>query len=218
MMRATDRLERCGTLWVLVLCGDSSIGIGKTSNKEQYHGKIRSYAKRNGISDPRRPEIDQGFNNINKKTLQNAEGDTGQINNDHKSNNLISLTRFGLTLFAYIDNRPEIEREVKKSIGLDTDESEEPWPLLGDRDDPVVEFHSYSERPPEDGTEYVVEVIATFACPHCGNEVQNEYSVVLQDGIPINGWSRWVETKCGNCGQAYIHKCGDHWQPPEPID
>lgn len=91
VLQAANTVGFGGTLWILYLAGNTDVGVGKTSDYHTQRSSVRSYAKEQGLDDPGVPTVRNGYDNISQKTVVDAEGNRGAINDRHKPN-IVSLT------------------------------------------------------------------------------------------------------------------------------
>lgn len=212
MLRATERLDRGGTLWLLVLSNRRTVGTGMADSKQHYFGTIKSYSKRHDIDVPDDPEINQGFRNLVRKQLESSDGVRNSVVVGDKPD-YVKLTTLGKDLLKSItDDR--LRNSVKRSIGIETDELPDPWwPEQHNWENAEIVFETTSDRPPEDMDEFEIEVTATFSCPRCGTDIEHSYDMYY----PVDAYSDQVEVSCSQCEQTYEHYRGNPYQAPEAV-
>lgn len=206
-----------GAIWTLYLALESPVGAARTSDFHSEAGSVKSYAKRIGLEEPNDPVVKEGYKNISRKNVVDADGNYGVINKQDKPH-IVRLSSLGVELAAAIDNNEEIENSIKKFIGADYDKVQDPWwPVSPPDRSNEIYLRTFSDRSLREDEEAEIHVIATFDCLRCGSEIEHEYSITLNNGNPVNGWSRSVEAECGDCGLMHEHKVGDPHEKPSPI-
>ena len=207
VLRARERLERGGTLWLLVLCSRRSVGTGMADNMHHYFGTIKSYAKEQDINPPDDPEINQGFQNLVNKRVENTEGSRNSVIVGDKPD-YVKLTTLGQDLLKTIGNNDEIRSAVKQSIGIELDQPPESWwPQTYDWDNAKIHFETTSKRPPDDADEFEIEAVAEFSCPRCNAEIKHSYTVQF-----------WTETYTQLCTLENQHILEGNRRPKRSTD
>lgn len=216
VLSAGDTVGFGGTLWILYLAGNTDVGVGKTSDFHTQKSSVKSYATTHGIPEPDDPIIKEGYRNLSRKTVIDADGNRGCINNQHKPD-ILSLTSIGKGLMATVDNDQRIEYALKESIGIEIDEDPDPWwPGEGPNKSMAIYLRTFADRSVLDAEKAELDVIATFSCLRCGAEIEHEYTVTMTEGYLAEGWSRIVTTDCENCGLAHEHCPVNPKRPPDP--
>lgn len=217
VLGAADTVGFGGVLWILYLAGNTDVGVGKTSDYHTQRNSVRTYAQNQGLDDPGHPTVKSGFQNISRKTVVDADGNRGPINNEKKTH-LISLTSLGKGLMKTVHNNDQIRTSVKKSIDIDVDEPQDPWwPGQGPRESNEVFLHTFADRSVLQETTAEIEAHAVFDCPCCGEVLENDFRLQLQNGEITEGWGRFPEVECPNCNTEYRHSAANPHQSPESI-
>lgn len=218
VLQAANTVEFGGALWILYLAGNTDVGVGKTSDYHTLRNSVRSYAQDQGLDDPGHPTVKNGFANISRKVVVDSDGNRDTINNEHK-NHIVSLTSLGKGLMNTVHNDDQIENALKESIEIEVDEPQDPWwPEDGPQDSFNVFLHTYADRTVlrEDHAE--IEAHAIFDCPCCGEQVENDFELTLQDGYIVEGWQRFPEVECANCNNTYNHSAANPHYTPESME
>lgn len=217
VIAAGDTVGYGGTLWILYLTNSTEVGINKTSDYHTQQSSVRSFTKRElGLPEPKQPVVREGYMSISNKPVTAPTGTRDVINNEHK-NDLLSLTTLGHKLVTAIRQDDRLDMALRGQIGV-VDEPNDPWWIHGPaNDDHAVFLRTYSDRSELDKAHGAIDVIASFDCPRCGDHIEHEYSMELQDGHTIDGWETTVEVTCEGCGQWYSHTKADQYTPPEPL-
>lgn len=204
-----------GTLWILYLAGNTDVGVGKTSDYYTQKSSVKSYAKSHGLAEPSDPTVREGYRNISRKTVVDAEGNAGPINNQHKPD-ILSLTSLGKGLMSKIHHDQRIELALQESIGIETDDDPDPWwPGDGPNESMAIFLRTFADRSVLDEEEAEFEAIATFDCLRCDAEIEHRYEVTITNGYIVEGWSRTVTVECSGCGLVHEHCPVDPQRPPD---
>lgn len=206
-----------GTLWVLYLAQCNAVSPAKTSDYHTEKSSVRAYAnQQEGLDDPEEPIIREGYEKLNRCLVVDRDGNRGYINKQDKQD-LVRLTSLGYDLVTTIDTDERIEKELKKSIGVDVQEPQDPWwPGQGPNEDFSIYLRTFADRTVLDRDTVDIEAIVSFDCYRCDTEIEHEYNVKLEDGNTVE-WGRTVEVECPQCCQEYGHRAVDPHRDPEPL-
>jgi DNA-directed RNA polymerase subunit M/transcription elongation factor TFIIS len=182
-------------------------------NYSTFPGKIKSYAKGNEIEIPEENDIRAGYKRLRRAEITHPEEGRDTVIVGDKLD-YIKLTDHGLTLVTQIDSSEELEKDVKRQIGVETDEQEDWWPHDYDSDDASVSLKAISDRPADNAEEYEIEAVAEFTCPRCRSTVTHSYTFKEPDDT----WSKKVSTTCLECDIEWEHIAGNPYTEPRPID
>lgn len=217
VLHTADTVGFGGTLWVLYLAGNTDVGVGKTSDYHTLKSSVRIYPQNHGLSDPGVPIVREGYENLCRKTVVDAEGNQGPINNKHKPN-IVSLTPLGKGLMKTLDNDDRIKESVKQLIGIDADQPQDPWwPGQGPLESAEVFLHTSADRSVLDEGECIIDAKAEFNCPRCGTEIENEFQLPLTNGQIVEGWGRFIEADCDSCEATWQHSAADPHHEPDLV-
>lgn len=215
VLQAADTVGFGGTLWILYLAGNTDVGVGKTSDYHTQKSSVRSYAKGQGLSDPGVPPVQEGYENISRKPVVDAEGNKDTINDQHKPT-IVSLTSLGKGLMKTVDNDGRIRASVKESTGIEIDEPQDPWwPGQGPYESASVFLHTYADRSAMDEEECEITAKARFDCQCCGEEIENEFQLTLNEGNIVEGWGRFIEMDCESCETTWKYSAANPYYDPE---
>lgn len=218
VVSAAKTVGREGSVWILYLAGNRMVGVGKTSDFHTLAGSVEARAKDLGFDDFDKGQVRDGYDNISTKVVRDASGNSDTINNKDKPN-IVRLSTLGKKLMAKVDNNDEIDFVIKEEIDADVDIPTKPWWPVGEcSPDNAVYIRTDEDKEVLGVDESHIHVTASFDCLRCSDPVKHDYEVKLEDGIPVNGWSRFVEVQCTNCGQVWEHLCGNPHQQPSPIN
>lgn len=206
-----------GTLWILYLAQSNAVSPAKTSDYHTLKSSIRSYAKQQeGLDDPGEPPIREGYQNITRRVVVDADGNRGYINKQDKQD-LVRLTSLGYDLTTTIDRDERIEKALKETIDIEIEEPQDPWwPGQGPNESFAIHLRTYADRTVLDEETAEIEALASFECDRCDTEIEHEYDVRLEEGNPVE-WGRTVEVECPQCEQEYGHGAVHPHRDPEPL-
>lgn len=217
VLRAGKAVGKGGTLWILYLAGNYEVGVEKTSDYHTLRSSVRTYAQNEGLDDPGHPTVREGYKNISRKKVIDADGNRDAINNEHKPH-IVSLTSLGKSLMSTVHHNDAIRHSLKESIGIEMDDPPDPWwPGEGPRDSFSVVLQTYEDRSVQEQDSAEIEAEAFFDCPYCEQEIENEFTVELQDGYIVDGWNEFPEASCDNCENTFRHSAADPHHEPEPL-
>lgn len=218
VLKAADTVEFEGSLWILHLAGNTEVGIGKTSDYHTQEGSVRSYAKDQGLEDPGVQKVRIGYQNLCRKSVTDAMGNSGSILRQDKPD-IVRLTSLGKDLMRTINSDRRIENSVKQSIGVETDAPPEPWwPGNGPQDSFEVFLHTYADRSVLDESHATIEAQAEFECTCCGETVESNFELTLEDGIMVEAWGRKIQTQCENCMVEFQYSAANPHEKPDPVE
>lgn len=217
VLAAVETVGFGGALWILHLACNSGVGAAKTSNFHVEDSSVKSYAKEWGLDEPSDPIIKEGYKNISRKTVVDADQNRGVINNRDKPE-IVRLSSLGVSLAKTIDSDEQVRKTLQANLGMDVDEPQDPW-WPGDGPDELyaVYLRTFADRSVLDEDEAEIEAIASLECLRCGEEVEDEYILVLTDGQIVQGWSRFEEVDCDNCGLSLKYCVADPHRKPEIV-
>lgn len=215
VLAVTDTVGFGGTLWLLYLAGNTDVGIGKTSDFHTQKSSVRSYAKDQNLNDPGVPVVKEGYQNLCGKTVVDADENAGTILRQDKPE-IVRLTPLGKSLLQTIDSDDRIEICVKEAIGIESEQEDPWWPGKGPLDSSPVKLYTYADRSALDQSEAEIQAHATFPCPYCEEEIENDFQLTLQEGIIVDGWGQKVDATCESCGNDFLHSAADPYTRPEP--
>lgn len=217
VLQAASTVGFGGSIWILHLAENSHVGKGPTSDYHTERNQVRSYVQSEGLDDPGIPTIKRGFKNISRKRVVDVEGRSGVINNEKKPN-LVCLTRLGITLMTTLNTNDQISNAFKENIGLEEEGLPDPWwPGDGPRENFTVYLYTHADHSVRNETEIEIDAYARFECTCCGDEVENEFELTLEDGIIVNEWGRMVTAECDTCENTFEHSVADPHREPNPL-
>lgn len=215
VLRAANKVGFGGSLWILYLAGNTDVGVGKTSDYHTLESSVRAYAQNQGLEDPGIPTIKEGYSNISRKVVMDADGNRDVINDQHKPH-IVCLTPLGKGLMMTVETEDQIENSLKEDLGMEVEEPQTPWwPGDGPRESFAVSLHTYADRSVLQESVSEIEAKAIFDCPRCGEEIENEFVLTLQEGNIVEGWDRFPTVECPNCETEYKHSAADPHREPE---
>lgn len=203
VINAAYIVEAKGTLWVLFLAQNREVGIEKTSNLEKLESSVRAYAKKIGLDDPGIRAVRVGFDNIENRSVTDADGNTDTINDDDKSNNLVRLSPLGQDLVTYVFKDDRIQNELMELIGAEVESIGQPWwPYDDPSDDLALKIRTFADRSVLDEAQTEITAVVSFDCPNCGLEIKDKgFDVTMMEGNLIE-WGRTEIVDCPSCGSS----------------
>lgn len=210
-----ENLGREASFWLLVLAEKGNVGTGAAANYSTYPGAIKSYAKKGGITLDD-DEIRRGFKRLKRVEVELQTGASDIIVVDDDRQDYIKLTNVGYTLQTELQTRPEVRKNLRQKLGMETGEEVEDlqlWPPELNEEAGEITIYATSDLPDDTSDSFEVEVTAKFECDcdWCENTVEHSYKFVHPD----ESWSKTVQTECSDCSTKWEHKAGDIFNSPD---